>query len=41
MEKMKSEFVVTRQFGQMLDYIVLSVEQNMIQTISTCSDYVI
>lgn len=28
MEKIKSEFVVTRQFGQMLDYAMLSVEQN-------------
>lgn len=27
MEKIKSEFVVTRQFGQMLGYAVLSVEQ--------------
>lgn len=41
MEKIKSEFVVTRQFGQMLGYTVLSVEQNMIQTISMHWDYVI
>lgn len=33
-KKIKSEFVVTRQFGQMFCYTVLSVEKNMIQTIS-------
>lgn len=34
MEKIKSEFVVTRQFGQMLDYTMLSVEQNYLSALS-------